>query len=1428
MTKQCIKKPFIIFVAVIICLTLAAVSLTRMGTDLLPEMDMPYMIVVTTYPGASPEKVEADITKPLEGSLASVSNVKNVTSSSAENYGMVMLEFADGTNMDSAMVRVRSAIDAVGLPEDAGAPNIMEISMDMMASQYLAVSYEGKDIYEISDFVSETLTPFIERQEGVASVTELGLVDKYVEVRLDQPSIDVVNGKILDKVSGKMADARQEITDAQAELDSARSEIENGSGSLQSQQNSTAQQLGEASRGLNQALATQAAYQAELASEKANKKALEMELQAYEDANLEEKLAQMDAMFAEIQKSVTGEEAYQQIYNMVYQQVLIQSVQAVADQAGLGIVVTAENVDAVLAQLGAETTAALQSAAAAAAASAAAEQIEALKNQYPTSVADAIANPDKLAAARALLESQGQGEAAAQLTVENLTQITDILNVRIPQIKTGLANLEVEIAASEAVTAEVNKAVSQAMASYSSVEAGKILAAAGFGSAAAQISSGKASIENGQAQLDSALESFEKAQETALKNANVDALLDINTLSGILFAENFAMPAGYVDDKDDNQWMLKIGQAIDSLEELENLVLTNIDGIGDITLKDVARITVLDNAGESYARMNGKDAVLLSVYKNSTASTSDLSYTMKEARAEIEEKYPGLQVSPLLDQGDFIGIFIKNILTSILIGALLAIIILTIFLKDMLPTLVVAFAIPFSVLVAILIMYFTGLSLNIMTMSGLALSIGMLVDNSIVVMENVFRLRNRGMKAPRAAYQGTRQVFGAIVASTLTTVCVFLPLIFTTGLVRQMMLPFALTLTFALFASLLVAITVVPTLCSLLMKKAKPRKPGLLDKLQKIYAKALQFCLRVKIVPLALAILMLVLSVAGILKQGVVLMPDMVSDNVAVTATITKEDVTKDEAFAIADEVMAAAVSIDGIAITGGMSNAEALFSGMSSGDYTTFMFYMVPDESVKTESNMKAIVAEMEEKVAGIEGAEIEVSASAMGSFSTMLGSGLSLKIYGDELDEMLKVSEDFVEILDNTEGFVNASNGQEEAPETLHLIIDKAAAMRNGLTVAQIYQDIAGNLTTEKTAMSLKMDGENYDVKIVNETKKPFKETLLDKTFEVKVMNDEGEEETETHALSEYATLETEAGYSTISRENNERYITVSAETEEGYNLTLLTNKVKDQFEAYDMPDGCRYDIGGEYENVVKMLSQVMLLAALGLLFIYLVMVAQFQSLLSPFIILFTIPLAFTGGFLGLLVAREQLSMMSLMGLLILMGTVVNNGIVFVDYTNQLRIGGMKKRDALVAAGKTRMRPILMTALTTILSMAALIFDRSTSAGMGRGMAIVVAAGLLYATLMTLFVVPVLYDMMYRKKPKVVDVGDESMDDVPDDAAEFMEELRRTEREDADKSAFENGAAKDRSVDDFDLDDEADSAAEADGDDDADRDGDLMSLGK
>ena len=1327
MIKQSVKKPYTILVGVIIILMLAAVSLSKMTTDLLPSISTPYLMVITTYPGASPEKVELEVVEPLEGVLSTVTGVKNVTSNSAENYGMITLEFEAETNMDSALVKVNTALDTVkdSLPERCSSPSIMEISLDMLATMYVAVYDDNKDIYELTDFANDNVIPYFERQNGVASVSTVGLVDQMVEVRLNEEEIDKLNDQLASHVSGKLDEAQGEINKAQSKINSGKADLEKGKKELEQKQTDTSNQLAEATKGLNTALASQQAYEANLNSLKASQAALEAEKKAYNEQVIPG-YNQLNGVFGTMSAQITSLDPM------------------------------------ILAGLSAQG----------------------ISTDIPVSIEDAIANPTKLDNMTTLLSTlssmgvPGMDQIPMdQLTVANLTTLKnayDTANARIPQIDIELANLSTELIAAQAAVDQVNAAVNSAMANYNTVESGKIAAAAGFGSAQAQITSSEQALADAQAKLDESLKTYKDSRDAALKAANLDQLLNLDTLSGLITAQNFEMPAGYIEDEDDSKWLLKVGTELSELDELKNLVLADIDGIGVVRLSDVADITVIDNADDSYARMNGKDAVLLSIYKASTAGTSDVAKTVNAAMDELEAEYEGLHVTPLMDQGEYISLFLTTILKNMIIGALLAIIVLILFLRSAKPTLVVAFSIPFSVLLAVLVMYFTGISLNIMSMAGLSLGIGMLVDNSIVVIENIYRIRGKDIAAPRAAVQGARQVAGAIIASTLTTVCVFLPMIFTTGMVRELMVPFALTISYALGASLLVALTVAPAMGSVLLKQSIPKKSKSKRIVQGVYAKMLSWCLRFKIVPLGIAVALLVVAIGATARMGLILIPDMNSNQVYVDVYMD-EDLTMEESYAKADEIGEKILGVDHVESVGAMTNMNSIISASfaaGENDYHYVAVYLILDEEVDKLGELKAVQEDIRKTLADEEDCEIVVEESASGDMGALMSSGLSLQIKGEDLDTLESLSEDVMERVKTIEGFDEVSNGQEDGDEVLHLVIDKDKAMGYSLPVAQIYADIAARLVTDKTSTSFTVDNTKMDVLIVDETNLLTVENLMDMEFDTTVTEADGTQSTETHKLSEFATIEHENALATIARDNGTHQITVTATTKEGYNTTRLSEKLMKEINKMDLPSGYTVDLGGEADEVNDMLSQMGKLLLLGLALVYLVMVAQFQSLLSPFIILFTVPLAFTGGLFGLVAAGEQISIVSLLGFLVLMGTVVNNGIVFVDYTNQLRIAGMSKHEALIFTGKTRMRPILMTALTTILSMSTMVFSQDISAGMSRGMAVVVAAGLLYATLMTLFVVPIMYDILYRGEPKNIDVGDD-LDEAPDEVSDDLNNM-------------------------------------------------------
>lgn len=824
-------------------------------------------------------------------------------------------------------------------------------------------------------------------------------------------------------------------------------------------------------------------------------------------------------------------------------------------------------------------------------------------------------------------------------------------------------------------------------------------------------------------------------------------------------AQNFNMPAGYITEGEE-QYLVKVGEEYASLEELENTLLMHmdVDGVGDVRLSDVADIALTDNAGESYAKVNGNDGVVLSFQKQSTASTATVSQRINSAIAQLQEQNPGLHITPLMDQGDYIDMVVGSVLSNLLWGGLLAIIVLIFFLKDAKPTFIVACSIPFSLMCAITLMYFTDVTLNIISLSGLALGVGMLVDNSIVVIENIYRLRSLGVPASKAAIQGAKQVSGAIFASTLTTICVFLPIVFTQGISRELFTDMGLTIAYSLLASLVVALTLVPAMGAAVLKNTKEKSHRWFDAFVEGYQRLLGWALRHKAPVLSGVTALLAISIFLTTQMGTAFIPAMDSPQMSATLTMPRGAAQQD-AYAMADTVMERIAAVDGVETVGAMSGGSGMSSmmgGSSSGGSITY-YILLSDDRTATNADVSAAI---EAQVADLD-CTVEVQESTM-DMSALGGSGVELVITGRGLDEMNAIADDLRGILRSTEGLVDISeNSVTGNPET-RITVDKYKAMQHGLTVAQIYSELAAELKAENTATTLTLDGTDTPVVVVKPAgQAPTRGNIMDHAFTV--TNAEGEEE--TVRLYDIAAKQETDSVSSINRENGARTMSVSAGVDARHNIGLVSRELEKKLADYELPEGYTVEIAGENETINSAMTDLVKMIALAVVFIYLIMVAQFQSLMSPFIVMFTIPLAFTGGLLALWLTGSELSIIAMLGFLVLAGVVVNNGIVFVDNINQLRLAGMDRTEAILETGRTRIRPVLMTALTTILAMSTMALGIGDGAEMTQPMAIVTIGGLTYATLLTLLVVPVLYDI-FRKKP----LYDPELDDAAADAAKEL----------------------------------------------------------
>ena len=1301
MEKFSVKKPFTVLVAVIMVLMLGFVSISNMQTNLLPDVNTPFLMVVTVYPGASPERVESEVSDVMQNALGTVAGVESVTATSAENYSLLLMQFSDDTDMNSAMVKVSNKVDqtTASLPSSCLTPSIIEYSLNMNAFMTVAVSREGSDVYDLSEFVSDTLVPYVERKGGVSSVSANGLIEKMVQVQLSQEKIDAINAKLLEVIDVQLADARKQLESAEAQIEAGRKEYD--------------RQFKNYNKTVSDTVMQQFSGQVGEAVETVRKQA-----QALLDS--------VNQLIAVVQEP----EIQQALIDV---RDGLQRVMDKFNETGMKDIDSLIEIVAELRDITDKLTGALQQ----------------LQQRLNT-------------------EAGTEGSTAADLADD--LQVQQSLN-------TIYNTLNDVIKAMDDVPGLMST-FSDALGTYSQQQMQAYM----------KFTEAREMLNEYEKQLAEAKQTYADAEEKAMASSDVSKLLDIDTLAQLIYAQNFSMPAGYVKDSSGKSWLLKVGEEYDSIEDISGALLLHVDGFGDVRLSDVADVEVIDNAEASYTRLNGERAAVLKIYKGATSSASEVSDNCLSAFQELEAQYDGLHVVVLSNQGNYITIIVKSILSSMVIGAALAIIVLAIFLRDVKPTLVVGFSIPLSVLFAVVLMYFTGMDLNVMTLAGLSLGIGMLVDNSIVVIENIYRLRGRGVPAARAAVQGAKQVGMSVVASTLTSVCVFLPVVFSSSIVKSLMQPMSLCIGYCLMASLIVALTVVPAAASTVLKKAEPKQLKWFDKIQDKYAKSLEWCFRHRALPLLAAVVLLAFCGWRVFSMGVELLPTITSNEAIVTLSTTK-DLSKEDSYAIAGKAVEAMLEVDHVEEVG--ITTDTRVAGMDIGQlglpttitdllnaansYGTYQVNVMLDESLSS-SEIETARQALEDALSGIEDCTAKVEISGMQELTSQLASGLSVKIYGADSETLSQLSEKVVDIVNDTEGFANATNGLGSGDATINLHIDRDKVRSYGLTVAQVYQQIAAKLTTTTTAQTpVTVDGSTMSVQISNNLDPVTKENMMDITFETTVMSADGTTSTGTCTLADMATWDTGSAPDSITSEDQTQYVSVTADTLDGYNTTVqarvLEKKLNEFALSDEMPEGCSFSMGGESDSVNFMVNEMVQWLGLALPFVYLVMVAQFQSLLSPFIVLFTIPLAFTGGLLGMLFTGQQLTMISLMGFIVLMGTVVNNGIVFVDYANQLRLGGMERRAALIATGKTRMRPILMTTLTTVLAMLQLVFSNDMASQLMSGMAIVIICGLSYATLMTLYIVPILYDILFRKPPLNVDVGsDDELDDIPDDAAEYI----------------------------------------------------------
>ena len=1250
MAKFSVKRPLTVFVVVLAVVVLGIVAYLRMTPDLLPNMDFPYVVIVTADPGASPEAVEEEITRPMEQSMATLDQIKEVTSTSQNSVSMVMLEFEDGVNMDTISVDIQQKISVLeGQWSDmVGTPYVLKINPSMIPVMVAAVSREGSDVYALSDLVTDELTGKLEGVSGVASVTVSGALTRQAHVILDQAKMEALSAKLADAV-------KAQLKKAEGKLYAAKQQVEDG-----------------------------------------------------EKALSDAKRAAADGVAGAVGDS--ADEVYKNLKEL-YDKL---------KGADIGDI-----------------------------------------------LGDIITDP----------------EGSLEKLQQSLESLREQTKKMLDDLESGKLKAQME--------GDISDFLVQMMDGMSQMTGAEL-----------QLSQAKSQIESGLKQL---REAYNKVES----QTDLGGLLSITTVSGLLTAQNFSMPAGYIDDNSGVSYMVSVGQKFENSTELENMVLFDLglEGIDPITLGDVATVVVTDDSDQLYTKLDDENGILLSFNKQSNYATAAVSNNLTDRFRELESQYEGLTFVPLMDQGDYIYLIVETILSSLLWGALFSVVVLFLFLRDWRPTVITLLSIPVSVIFAVVLMYFTGVTINMISLSGLAVSVGMLVDNSVVVIENIYRLRAKGATIVQAAVSGAQQVLGAVTASTLTTVCVFAPIVFVEGLTRQLFTDLALTITYSLLASLLVSLTLVPAMASGMLRREFVPKPGLLDKIYPAYRRAIAWSLDHKAGVLLLSLVLLVTTAWGAVSRGFTFMPEIDMNNLSVTVTMP-EDITRAEAVDLADQVVERVMSVENVESAGFMMGSGDMGGlSMASGDNGEFDvtgYLTMPEGTFGSDAGkeIEALCADLPCKV---------TTAGVMsGMMSYMTGTGVSLRVYSSDMESLQSAARSLGQRMEQVEGVQDVSDGLEDAAPALQVVVDRNKAMTKGITVAQIYMQVAAALQDTTTVADVTLDGESMEM-IVDEAagSKLTREKLMDLTISPdsgamsssmssgmssmsgmdssmssamgsmggmssmssgmsgmssssasaglsQLTGGESQDEDTSFKLGEVAEVKETVSLNSIQRDQQRRCITVSAAVADGYNVTKVTTAVQKALGSVTLPEGVTVEFDGENEQIMNAMQQLLLMLLLGVVLVYLIMVAQFQSLKAPFIVMFTIPLAFTGGFLALLLSGIEVSVISLIGFVMLVGIIVNNGIVLVDYINQQRLAGMGLREAIIDAGVTRLRPILMTSLTTILGLVVTALAKNAGTALIQPIALVCIGGLLYATLMTLFVVPCMYEILNKKELHQVEESD------------------------------------------------------------------------
>jgi len=828
--------------------------------------------------------------------------------------------------------------------------------------------------------------------------------------------------------------------------------------------------------------------------------------------------------------------------------------------------------------------------------------------------------------------------------------------------------------------------------------------------------------------------------------------LSINQVTNALRSENINMPAGDIYEDKFNPLLRTVAE-FTSVEQLSNVVVSYQDG-APIYVKDIAQVYDTYSDRNQVIRLNGQPAVTLYLQKQAGANTVEVVDKAKEAIKELEKKFEGnidVNFTVIMDQSRFIKRSLGNLTNVAVIGAVLAVVVLFFFLHNIRSVIIIALAIPMSIVATFLAMDAGGITLNMLSMGGLALGIGMLVDNAVVVLENVFRHREEGEDRKTAASRGTSEVSTAIIASTMTTISVFLPIVFVPGIAGVMFEDQALTVTFSLACSLLVALTLVPLLCSrFLSLESESRRIRLLsnlsravglcmEKLDDFYQNVLNWALDHRKLVVLIIVVLFIMSIAIVwpLKLvGTEFIPDMDQGQIYLTVETspgTSLEFTEKAIQQIENIIMdVAGKDLDSVFTNAGSGEGfTALFSGGGSHSATINIILVDPEKRERSQNEIERAIKDRLAEVPGIKLAGSGDPGAEMMGFG---GSPVDIEIYGYDRNLAQELANKIKDMVQNIEGTVDVQTTIEKASPETQIIVDRDRAYSMGLNVASIASQVQANVKGT-VATRFREGGDEYDVLVRLKEKDRVN---MEDVYNIPIISPMMQE----IPLKNVAKLKSADSPVAIERKDQERIVRVIADLK-GRDLGSVTNDIRKGLESIEVPEGFIVQIGGSGQEQAESF-QWLGLALIGAVFlVYAVMASLFESLLDPFIIMFTFPLALIGVVWTFFFSGTIFSIIAFVGVIMLAGIVVNNAIVMVDYINQLRDRGMELREAIVQGGRIRLRPVLITALTTILAMVPLALGVGSGSEIRYPMARAVVGGLSVSTVLTLVVVPVIYSV-------------------------------------------------------------------------------------